>query len=348
MASHHRPKSSNRARIGALAVAAATVVALSASGGAQADPGPTAEEVRERIEELRHEAAVVTEEFNGATEQQDRLQREVNELQDDVARGQAELTRMQSTLGAVASAQYRSGGVDPSLRLMLSGDPEEYLAKAAALDQLSAEQAESLEEVSAHKRALDQRRAEAAAKLQELETVRTTAVEKKEEIQEKLREQQELLERLTAEERAALAEEERRAAEEAAGRASRDDVRGALDAAAASGHAAAAVAAAQSALGLPYVWGAEGPSSFDCSGLTSWAWARAGVTIPRTSQGQLGAGTPVSLSEALPGDLVIFYGDASHVGMYVGGGVMIHAPYTGAVVRYESVDTMPVHSVIRV
>ncbi|MER7712845.1 C40 family peptidase, partial [Streptomyces werraensis] len=116
----------------------------------------------------------------------------------------------------------------------------------------------------------------------------------------------------------------------------------------ASGRAAAAVAAARSALGRPYVWGANGPSGFDCSGLTQWAYAQAGVALPRTSQAQRDAGRQVPLSEARPGDLVLYRSDASHVAMYMGNGQVIHAPYPGAPVRYDPVGMMPVSSVTRV
>lgn len=115
-----------------------------------------------------------------------------------------------------------------------------------------------------------------------------------------------------------------------------------------SARAAAAVMAVQRALGLPYVWGANGPSGFDCSGLMQWAYAQAGVSLPRTSQAQRYAGRMVPLAQARPGDLVAYRADASHIGMYVGNGQVIHAPYPGAPVRYDPVGMMPVSSVTRV
>ncbi|NEA47970.1 C40 family peptidase, partial [Streptomyces sp. SID10815] len=114
------------------------------------------------------------------------------------------------------------------------------------------------------------------------------------------------------------------------------------------GRAAAAVAAARSALGRPYVWGANGPSGFDCSGLMQWSYAQAGVHLPRTSQEQRFAGRRIPLSQARPGDLVVYRSDAGHVAMYMGHGRVIHAPYPGAPVRYDPVDMMPVASVTRV
>ncbi len=102
-------------------------------------------------------------------------------------------------------------------------------------------------------------------------------------------------------------------------------------------------------IGSPYVYGASGPSSFDCSGLTSWAYAQAGVSIPRTSEAQAGAGTIISSESDLKvGDLVIFYSDHHHVGLYAGNGQVLHAPHTGAVVRYESIGNMPFQFGVRI
>jgi cell wall-associated NlpC family hydrolase len=101
-----------------------------------------------------------------------------------------------------------------------------------------------------------------------------------------------------------------------------------------------AVATAQAQLGKPYQFGAAGPGSFDCSGLTMYAWAAAGVALAHFTGAQYAASTHIALSQLQPGDLVFFYGDLSHVGIYVGGGTMIHAPHTGDVVRYASIYQM--------
>ncbi|MFP8964106.1 NlpC/P60 family protein [Streptomyces nanhaiensis] len=107
------------------------------------------------------------------------------------------------------------------------------------------------------------------------------------------------------------------------------------------------LAFAEAQLGKPYVWGATGPNSYDCSGLTQAAWLSAGVSLPRTTYDQVDAGTRIAEADMRPGDLVFFYDDISHVGIYAGGGQMIHAPKPGAEVRYESVDHMPFHSAVR-
>jgi len=100
------------------------------------------------------------------------------------------------------------------------------------------------------------------------------------------------------------------------------------------------VAIAQRYLGVPYVWAGASPSGFDCSGLTMYCYAQVGVSLSHGATDQQHASTPVSLSNLRPGDLV-FFGSPSfshHVGIYVGGGQMIDAPYTGAVVRYDSIS----------
>ena len=107
------------------------------------------------------------------------------------------------------------------------------------------------------------------------------------------------------------------------------------------------VDAVYSKIGAPYAWGASGPSSFDCSGLTSWAYAQAGKQIPRTSQAQASGGTPVAISDLQPGDIVAYYGGASHVGIYVGNGKIVDALNSGTPVSERPLNYMPIHSAVR-
>lgn len=100
-------------------------------------------------------------------------------------------------------------------------------------------------------------------------------------------------------------------------------------------------------LGAPYSWGATGPSEFDCSGLMVWAYAGEGKTLPRSSQAQAVAGAPVAMADIRPGDLVIYHPDATHVGMYAGDGLVLHAPTYGVPVRLERVEAMPIHGIRR-
>ena len=108
-----------------------------------------------------------------------------------------------------------------------------------------------------------------------------------------------------------------------------------------------ALEAAKTKIGAPYVWGGNGPDAFDCSGLTSWAYKQAGVTIPRTAQQQANQGTVVDLKDIQIGDLVTFYEGASHVGIYAGDGQVLNAPTYGVPVSYAPIDSMPIYNVVR-
>ncbi|OON77732.1 C40 family peptidase [Streptomyces tsukubensis] len=347
MASHRRPKQPSRTRVTVLTATAAAAVALT-SQAAHADPKPSKTEVKAKVDKLYEDAEKATEKYNGAKEKQGKLEDQIDNLQDKVARGQDELNDQRDALGSLASAQYRSGGVDPSVQLFLSSDPDSYLDKASALSQLSDQQADALKKMQAKQRTLAQQRKEASDKLGDLASTRKELGSKKKEVQGKLAEAQKLLNSLTAAEKAAMAKEEKRASRDS----SREALKGAADTGSgkpASGRAGSAYAAAQSQIGKPYVYGATGPSSFDCSGLTSWAFSQAGVTIPRTSQAQANAGTRISSQSQLQvGDLVIFYGDQHHVGFYAGNGQVLHAPRTGTVVRYEAIGNMPFQFGVRI
>ncbi|MER6674188.1 NlpC/P60 family protein [Streptomyces sp. NPDC000983] len=344
MASHRRPKQPSRARVTVLTTAAAAAVAIS-SQAANAAPSekPSKDEVKAKVDKLYEEAEQATEKFNGAKEKQEKLQKEISTIQDNVARGQEDLNELREGIGLAAAAQYRTGSIDSSVQLFLSADPDDYLDKASTLDQLSGQQVESLKKIQDKQRELAQDRAEATEKLKDLAATRTELGKKKQEVQDKLGEAQKLLNSLTAAEKAALAQEEARASRSSADRVDLGN------AATGSGRAMAAFQAAQSKIGSPYVYGASGPSSFDCSGLTSWAFAQAGVGIPRTSQAQANYGTRIySQSDLKVGDLVIFYGDLHHVGFYAGNGQVLHAPRSGTVVRYESINNMPYQFGVRI
>ncbi|MFI2199562.1 NlpC/P60 family protein [Streptomyces sp. NPDC020192] len=343
MASHRRPKQQSRARVTVLTTAAAAAVVLSANA-ANAAPSQklSKDQVKAKVDELYSQAEQATEKYDGAQAKQEKLQKEISTIQDNVARGQQDLNKLRDSLGSLATSQYRTGGIDPSVQLFLSSNPDDFLDKASTLDQLSAQQVDALKKIQDKQRELAQERAEATAKLKDLSATRAQLAQNKKDVQGKLSDAQQLLNTLTAKERQQLAADQQRADRSSSERVHLGTSKG-------SGMAGAAFSAAQSVIGSPYVYGASGPSSFDCSGLTSWAYAQAGVSIPRTSQEQATIGTRItSVNDLQVGDLVFFYGDIHHVGLYAGNNMVLHAPHTGAVVRYESMSDMPFQFGVRV
>lgn len=337
MGSHRRlvPSGFDRGASVALCVISAAAAAL---GAVPASAAPH-DDTRVEVDRLYEEAEKATEAYNKADERADSLRGEIGTAQDRIARQQEHINSMRETLGSLAGAQYRSGGLDPSLALLFSDDPDDYLDKAAVLDRISVHQAGELKDLQEAMRGLAQERAEAARRLGELEKSRKAVASHKKAVEKKLAKARQLLNSLPSDERAAY---------DRASRSGREGMPDLGNAVAPSGRAAAAVAAAGSAVGKPYVWGANGPSGFDCSGLMQWSYGQAGVSLPRTSQAQRYAGQQVPLSQAQPGDLVTYRSDASHVGMYAGNGQVIHAPYPGAPVRYDPVGMMPGATVTRV
>ncbi|MFF5702767.1 NlpC/P60 family protein [Streptomyces sp. NPDC012794] len=349
MASHRRPGLSGldrNTKVTAFTAAAASAAVAMTGAPALASPGLPHEPsggTRAQVDRLFEEAEQATERYNEAGEKADALRAEISRAQDAVARGQDRINTMRGVLGAFAGAQYRSGGLDPTVELMLSDDPGAYLDKAAVLDRLSGRRAEQLGELREEQRRIAQQRQEAARKLAELESLRTEVATQKRAVTAKLAAARRLLNAMPSEERADF--------ERASRSGGRDGVDGPpgppFGGGRVSGRAMTAVMAARAAVGRPYVWGSTGPSGFDCSGLMVWSYRQAGVSLPRTSQAQRYAGRQVPLSQAQPGDLVTYRSDASHVGMYVGNGQVVHAPYPGARVRYDPVGMMPVSSVTR-
>ncbi|WP_328385052.1 C40 family peptidase [Streptomyces sp. NBC_00400] len=334
-------------------------VAAVADGAGQAAHRLTPDRVKDRVNALYQEAEVATQSYNGAKEAAGAAHQKLSRLQDEAARRTAELNAARSELGAVAASQYRSGGVDPTVRLLLSADPQRYLDGAAVLERTGSHQATA---VAGYARRLGsvrqiQRRAEDTA--QRLADTEAALKKHRVTVVHKLGAAEQLLNRLTAEQRQRMAG--RGAAHGGAGRgrtgrgtgqgdALPGKVPAGPDASAAAAQAAAqapdpraarAVAFAYAALGKPYVWGATGPSGFDCSGLTQAAWKSGGVSLPRTTYTQISSGPRIGRSQLAPGDLVFFYSGISHVGLYIGDGKMIHAPHPGAPVRIAPIDQMP-------
>ncbi|MET9432846.1 NlpC/P60 family protein [Streptomyces sp. NPDC006551] len=358
MAAHRKPKQSplggQAARTAATLALASAATATVFEGSGHADPRPTPAQVRAEVDRLYQEAEVATEKYNAVKERATEARGALDRLRDEAARRTERLNTLRGGLGAIATAQYRSGGLDPTMRLALTSDPDQYLARAAIAERAGERQAAALGSVRRELTGIGQLRAESARRLTELRGHEADLRRQEAAVRAKLGEARALLARLTAEERARYEAATTGSGRGGAGssgasggRADRDSLaRGPVTAP--NARAAQAISFARGQLGKPYVWGATGPSAYDCSGLTQAAWRAAGVALPRTTYTQINAGQRVSRSELAPGDLVFFYSGISHVGLYIGGGQMIHAPRPGAPVRVAPIDEMPFAGATRV
>ncbi|MEU1198510.1 NlpC/P60 family protein [Streptomyces sp. NPDC005813] len=387
MASHRkwRPAGSRMAviRTPALATAALTSVALlsqTANASPSAEPKPSLEEVEKKVNDLYHQAETATEKYNATKEKTAKQQERVDALRDDVAKRTEKLNSAREELGSFAAAQYRTGAAAPdTATLLLADDPQDYFDQTQLMNRLTTRQKAAVDDYVTEQAATTKKRTEAAKSLETLSSSQDALKKSKADVQSKLTEARDLLSKLTAEEKARLAAIEKKKQEEAARKAaelakqqaaaeaaqkaaaqessSSDTSTGSTGStgstttgSSSTAKADKAVAFARTQIGKPYVWGATGPDSYDCSGLTQAAWKAAGVSLPRVTYDQVNAGTTVSLADAQPGDLVFFYDDISHVGLYIGNGMMIHAPKPGAYVREESIyydGTSAIHSVVR-
>ncbi|MFC0601126.1 C40 family peptidase [Streptomyces palmae] len=353
-----------------LALAGAATAVTASAGSAQADTRLTPAQVRAKVAEYHQEAEEVTERYNGARERAESARAAYESLRDEAARKTQRLNAARGALGSYAAAQYRAGGLSPTLQAAFSERPDTFLDHATAATRAADRQGAAVTRVARQMRGLRQVRAEAGGRLAELNRSRSELARHKRTIEAKLASADRLLHRLTAEQRRALTDggTGHRAAtggplrshtthgsgraHPGAGGLADGVAREALGhlltpGKAPSGRAARAVSYAYGALGKPYVWGATGPSGYDCSGLTQAAWKAAGVALPRTTYTQINAGTRVSRGHLAPGDLVFFYSGVSHVGIYIGDGRMIHAPHPGAPVRIAPIDQMPFSGAVR-
>ncbi|MFF1515446.1 NlpC/P60 family protein [Streptomyces sp. NPDC058305] len=385
MASHRksRPTGSRMAgiRTPVLATAALTSVALlsqTANAAPSAEPKPSVEAVEKKVNDLYHQAETATEKYNATRERTTKQRKRVDTLLDDVAERTEKLNSAREELGSFAAAQYRTGASTPgTATLLLADDPQDYFDQTQLMSRLTTRQKAAVDDYVTEQAATTRKRTEASESLQSLTTSQNALKTSKATVQRKLSAARDLLSKLTAEEKARLAAIEKKKREQAAAKAaelarqqaaaekaakekateqgsSSGDTTGSSGSTATdpsyATKAGKALAFARTQIGKPYVWGATGPDSYDCSGLTQAAWKAAGVSLPRVTYDQVNAGTTVSLTDAKPGDLVFFYDDISHVGLYIGNGMMIHAPKPGAYVREESIyydGTSAIHSVVR-
>lgn len=365
----------NRVR---LAIAAGLAAAILATSGiaAQADPAAV-EKAREELARIHQEASAIDQQLIEAHERVQLAEAKLKTLTADLQVQEAKVATLADQMGDVAALQMQQDSISVTAQLLASGSSDNFLSGLATYQSELERSNAGVQQLQLDQAKLNTLREDAAATEAALQKDVAAKTELAKSYDAKEVAAQRVYDRLSAEERERLArieEERQRAAEEAqrqaearaaaaaagtsrsretttssAASSSAPAAATAVSSGPASSRAQGAVNAALAKVGSRYVWGTSGPSTFDCSGLTSYAYRQVGITLSRSSRAQYsGAGYRVPLSDIKPGDLVFYYSPVSHVAMYIGNGRIVHAanPRTG--VNTAGLHSMPITGVRRV
>ena len=359
-----RLRTTLRTALFGLTSAAMTATLLVSTGApAAGDPPLTVEDAKAQIAALQTEAEAMDQQYVGVKEELDRGRKKLKLKKADVATQDAKVSRMKRQVGQVALARFQNRDLDATAQLFFTTDADGFLSQVSTVEKVSENQNSVLQDYQQQQADLAEMEESTEADLAALEQQEKELKALRAASEKKISESKAVLARLSAEERRRIAEEKRKSAAEARKEAEkvsdnstptrskssstrsksspRSDTRASTPTSTGSGRGATALAFAKAQLGKPYQFASAGPNSYDCSGLTYASWRAAGVTLPRTSQAQYGVGRAVSKSELALGDLVFFYSGLSHVALYAGNGMVIHAPHPGSSVEYIKMSYMP-------
>ncbi|MFF4854199.1 NlpC/P60 family protein [Streptomyces rubiginosohelvolus] len=297
--------------------------------------------------QTRYQAAEeASETYNATAEKLKQRTAQLKKVNADLAKARAALEVSRGDAGRLAREQYQ-GRTEFSayLRLLLAHDPQRALDQSHVVGRLAANRAATVDRLTGSARRADQLAAASRKALDQQKKLAARQKKQRDAVNGKLREVEGLLATLSEEQITQLAGLEQQGVD----KAQRELVAsGALSSTRPpTRQGGDAVAYAVRQIGKPYVWGAEGPDSFDCSGLTSEAWSAAGRTIPRTSQEQWKQLPRVPVSALRPGDLVIYFPKATHVALYIGDGLVVQAPRPGAKVKVSPLASNPLLGAVR-
>jgi cell wall-associated NlpC family hydrolase len=313
---------------------------------ATAAPTPSVNEVQKKVDKLQDDAEKASEDYNETREKLHSINVRLTAAQEKLKRQHAEVVKARAQVGRLAAETYRRGELS-TLDVVLGDDPSAVLAQAGYLPSLGDRQSGAMNRLAEGEKKLRATQAEIKDQQDKAEMAEIRMRLNKNTVNRKLAQATAELDRLKAKQRAALARAQARqasagvpAAAAASGGGGKAVCNGmAVDAP--TGAAKKAIQYACAHLGDAYVWAAAGPSTFDCSGLVMRAYQSGGISLPHSSAMQATYGRRVPVSGLQPGDLVFFHSPISHVGIYLGNGLMVHAPHTGDVVRIASLWTTP-------
>lgn len=330
-------------RLGRTAAIVLSAIAVVAAGlnPAAAEPDTVAAAQKE-LAAIQEQAAKADAAYADAEDAYGAASKKLTQTDAEIVTQSAVVTKLKGNLAQYAIQQFQGGGFDVATRLMVATDETLALNSIATLNTVTEATTGNVQDVQVEQAKLDRLRADAAdltARMQ-AEKDKQGALVKQLDDQEKA--SQAVLNRLKSEERARLLAAQQQQTTTAQNNASQAVASpGFGDGGSGSERGRAAVQYAIAQLGKPYIFASSGPNGFDCSGLTSAAYASVGISLPHQSRSQFGVGVPVAKSDLQPGDLLFFYGGITHVGMYVGNGVMIHSAPSGRGVHYSNLATYP-------
>ena len=318
--------------------AALTTLCIAFAGGSVVTASPVVadpdiDDVRARVDDLYHRAEKASERYNTARLSLEAAEKRLNRLHSDIEEREERVGELRGLVASQVASYYQGESLSMAGQLATAEDPDAFIGQMQTISEYTSQQAAVIDELTAEVDSLEEREDQAEDQAERIEATKKQLAKDKELIDRRAEDAEELLDRL---------EEEQR--ESRSSSRSNTPVVGEV---AASGSAAAAVQTALAQVGDAYSYGAVGPDAFDCSGLTMFAWAAAGVSLPHSSSAQMGSGTPVSIDALQPGDLVFYYSPVSHVGMYIGNGQLVHAANPSTGVQVTSVDSMPISGAVR-
>ncbi|WP_435126102.1 NlpC/P60 family protein [Actinacidiphila sp. bgisy144] len=349
-----QPSSWFRSAVVCGALLAAAALSLPAAQQASAQPyDPPADQVPlstllTQLQTYYQQTETATEAYNQAKETADQKRTAARKVDKQLADQKAAVAASRAQLGLMATQMYRNGGVSPYLSLLSGQSPQDFFGQRHVLGQMAQQQRSVLGRLTSGEARLKTLNTQAQKALDTAEQAQTVAGAKQKDVQKHLKQVEGMLSGLTGVQIAELQKLEQADTDQAQQRFMDSKALGgdpALRAPSKAGDRAIGYAFDQ--LGKPYVWGAQGPDSFDCSGLTSQAWAHAGTTIPRTSQQQWAQLPHVPLELLRPGDLVIYFKGATHVALYIGDGLVIQAPRPGSYVKVSPIAANPILGAVR-
>ena len=322
-----------RKRVSASVVGLAAIAAIAFVPATPAQADPDIKDVKARVDRLYHEAEAAQERLHDARLELTDLREDLTGLKSDQRRQDDRLDAVRDQVGDSIIRQFEGEGIASMSQVVVSEDPAAFLDTLSTMSAFSDLQTSMLSSYGTELAALELRREATTERADQIAATADRLEEEQETVEAKLTEAKELLADLEAEERERLL-------------MSRGSTR-LPSSVPASGRAAAAVQYAMAQVGDAYVYGAAGESAFDCSGLTMRAWAQAGVALPHSSSAQMGSGPRIAMSDLQPGDLVFYYSPVSHVGLYIGNGMIVHAANPGTGVVVSAVGAMPYAGAVR-